>query len=134
MARREFNFFITGDDEIIDKLEQLGQAANDVAYRAAQTGAEIIKGEIERTAPRRTGKLAAGFEIRRGRIKENGANAVITVRDRDLEYAFYLEFGVPHRRRGGALPKQPFIRPAFDARQEEANGAAIRELKEALGL
>ena len=130
----DIDFRIEGDKELIEALRKLGQAADAVAAEAVTAGAEIVKAEIERRAPRDSGDLVTGLEVKRGRWKTAGANAVVTIKSREQVYAFYLEFGAPTRSRGGPLPKQPFIRPAYDQTREAAEAAVVARLKKVLDL
>lgn len=126
---------LSGGDQVARRLAELGDEINKVIEPAVLKGAKIFQDEIEANAPRDTEKLAGqGFTTKVGSKKKNGANAVVTLRQRLYEYAFDQEFGAPNRRRGGSLPARPFIRPAFEAKMNEAERAVQQEVKKALGL
>lgn len=129
------SFEVEGAEEIIRELKRLGDGAQEVIRPATKEGAELVKAEIERRAPEDSGDLKAnGFETKAGSMTDEAANTVVTLSDRKYEYAYYQEFGAPDRERGGTLPAQPFIRPAFEAKKAEAMRAVEAALKRALGL
>lgn len=132
---------VSGDREIIAALKQMGDEAEKVLEEATRAGAELIRDEIERRAPEDQGDLrSGGFTVKRGSMKRDAANAVVTLAQRLYEYAFYLEFGAKGklkgggpRTRGGVLPARPFIRKAFLAKKKDAADAVERALRRVLG-
>lgn len=125
---------IENGKEIAKKLEQAGEKGVVIVREAATRAIELAKDEIVRNTPHDSGDLAEGFETKPGSKKKGGANAVVTIKDRSLVYAFYLELGAPNRKRGGTLPARPFIRPAFDRKKREAVAEFEKLLKKRLGL
>lgn len=131
MSQGQITGKIEGDKALIKALKRLGDEAERVIGPATMAGAEIVKAEIERRAPVDSGELKAqGFRIKRGSMTEGAYNAVITLTERLFEYAFYIEFGVKNRKRGGTLPARPFIRRAFMAKRKEAQEAIGRVIKQ----
>lgn len=126
---------VEGAEEIIKRLKAMGDKAQDVIGPATQEGAELVKAEIERRAPEDEGDLKIrGFETKPGSMTDQAANTVVTLSERDYEYAFYQEFGAPDREGGGTLPARPFIRPAFESKKAAAARTVEAALKRALGL
>lgn len=129
------SFEVEGTEEIIRKLKALGDKAQSVIGPATKAGAEVVKAEIEARAPEDSGDLKnEGFETKPGSMRDEAANTVVTLSDRSFERAFWQEFGAPDRERGGTLPARPFIRPAFEAKKDQAAKTVEAALKRALGL
>lgn len=135
----------SGLNDIAKDLEALSRAENNKVLRdATRAGAEVLKDEVIARAPVRTGKLkknvvvvtqksrrrgeiSSGIHIR-GRNMRTG-NSDNTMKASDKRNAFYwrfLEMGTVN------MPPHPFIRPAFDVRQEQATEVAIRRMNQAI--
>ena len=135
----------SGLEEISRDLELLSRAENNKVLRdATRAGAEVLKDEVVERAPERTGKLkknvvvvtqksrrrgeiSSGIHIR-GRNMRTG-NSDNTMKASDPRNAFYwrfVEMGTVN------MPPHPFIRPAFDVRQEQATEVAIRRMNQAI--
>ncbi|HDR2642814.1 TPA: HK97 gp10 family phage protein [Enterobacter asburiae] len=135
----------SGLEEISRDLELLSRAENNKVLRdATRAGAEVLKDEVIERAPERTGKLkknvvvvtqksrrrgeiSSGIHIR-GRNMRTG-NSDNTMKASDPRNAFYwrfVEMGTVN------MPPHPFIRPAFDVRQEQATEVAIRRMNQAI--
>ena len=135
----------SGLNDIAKDLEALSRAENNKVLReATRAGAEVLKDEVIARAPVRTGKLkknvvvvtqksrrrgeiSSGIHIR-GRNMRTG-NSDNTMKASDPRNAFYwrfLEMGTVN------MPPHPFIRPAFDVRQEQATEVAIRRMNQAI--
>lgn len=91
--------------------------SDDIAKRALEAGAEVIKSRMVNNASAdphpRSGRL-------RGAIKSrmNGTKSVtVGIWSEDVPYAYPVEFGHggPH-----PAPAHPFLRPAFDEGKDEA--------------
>ncbi|MDM2764368.1 HK97-gp10 family putative phage morphogenesis protein [Citrobacter sp. Cpo150] len=135
----------SGLEEISRELELLSRAENNKVLRdATRAGAEVLKDEVIARAPERTGKLkknvvvvtqksrrrgeiSSGIHIR-GRNMRTG-NSDNTMKASDPRNAFYwrfVEMGTVN------MPPHPFIRPAFDVRQDQATEVAIRRMNQAI--
>ncbi|HAT7490934.1 TPA: HK97 gp10 family phage protein [Enterobacter asburiae] len=135
----------SGLEEISRDLELLSRAENNKVLRdATRAGAEVLKDEVIERAPERTGKLkknvvvvtqksrrrgeiSSGIHIR-GRNMRTG-NSDNTMKASDPRNAFYwrfVEMGTVN------MPPHPFIRPAFDVRQDQATEVAIRRMNQAI--
>lgn len=107
---------IEGWEELERKLRQLGSTINEqeLLENALMDGAEIMRDEIQATAPVRTGQLRDSIEIsKRGREKYS---VRIGPSGKGF-YGRYLEYGTSR------LAARPFMRPAFDAVYGEAQRA-----------
>lgn len=137
------NLDFSGLNELSRDLELLSKAeSRQVLRKSVRAGADVIKEEIDNTAPELTGKLkknivvifgkgasgsvVAGIHIR-GRNPKTG-NSDNTMKTDSPNNAFYwrfLEEGT------SKMSAHPFIRPAFDSKQDEAASAAFDEMAKA---
>ncbi|WP_455852692.1 HK97-gp10 family putative phage morphogenesis protein [Pantoea endophytica] len=126
-------------------LKLLSRAENNKVLRdATRAGADVLKEEVIRKAPVRTGKLKKNVVVvtqkakRRGEISSGvhirgvnplTGNSDTTMKTGDKRNAFYwrfVEMGT------SKTPAHPFVRPAFDTRQEEATQAAMKRMNSAI--
>lgn len=134
--------------DISGDLDALSKAENGRVLRnATRSAATVIKDEAVRRAPRRTGKLAKNIVVLTQRTRNGDISSGVHIRGRnprtgnsdnkmktkDSRNAFYWRFVELGTSDMAAIP---FIRPAYDARQEEAVkvafDAANRAIDEAL--
>lgn len=143
---------IEGAEEIKAALKAIGVKAEKVLEDAVLEGAEEIRAETARRAPRKTGALAQSIEKKVTKI-EPGRVTVQVGPDRKHFYGLFLEFGTqaheitPKNKKALRLPEgiyasaehggiraRPFIRPAFDEKKDEAEAAVGRVLRRKLGI
>ncbi|WIM56106.1 HK97 gp10 family phage protein [Pantoea anthophila] len=117
---------ISGDLDALSKAEN-----GRVLRNATRSAATVIKDEAVRRAPRRTGKLAKNIVVLTQRTRNGDISSGVHIRGRnprtgnsdnkmktkDSRNAFYWRFVELGTSEMAAIP---FIRPAYDARQEEA--------------
>lgn len=134
--------------DISGDLDALSKAENGRVLRnATRSAAAVIKDEAVRRAPRRTGKLAKNIVVLTQRTRNGDISSGVHIRGRnprtgnsdnkmktkDSRNAFYWRFVELGTSEMAAIP---FIRPAYDARQEEAVKVAFdtanRAIDEAL--
>ncbi|MFV9060055.1 HK97-gp10 family putative phage morphogenesis protein [Enterobacter roggenkampii] len=141
----ETSLDFSGLNDIAKDLEALSRAENNKVLRdATRAGAEVLKEEVIARAPVRTGKLkknvvvvtqksrrrgeiSSGIHIR-GRNMRTG-NSDNTMKASDPRNAFYwrfVELGTSN------MAAVPFIRPAYDSRQEDAANAAFARANQAI--
>lgn len=139
------NLDFSGLNEIAKDLEALSRAENNKVLRdATRAGAEVLKDEVIARAPVRTGKLKKNVVVvthksrRRGDISSgvhirgvnpNSGNSDNTMKANNPRNAFYwrfVEMGTAN------MPPHPFIRPAFDVRQEQATEVAMKRMNQAI--
>jgi HK97 gp10 family phage protein len=126
MARKNPLIHLDGADELNAALREIGLRAGGLILKhAAEAGAQVIADEAELFAPKDTGALSIGIELKPGRIQQG--RAVFDVRIGKGEwYGKLIELGTEK------MAAQPFMRPAFDAKSEEAIQAVQDVLAEAL--
>ncbi|HAI49106.1 MAG TPA: hypothetical protein DCM53_04695 [Enterobacteriaceae bacterium] len=141
----DYNLDFSGLQEIARDLELLSRAENNKVLRdATRAGAEVIKQEVIKKAPVRTGKLknnivvltqkarrrgdiASGVHIRGVNLRTgNSDNTMKAGNKRNAFYWRFVELGTSH------MPAHPFVRPAFDTRQEEATQVAMARMNRAI--
>ena len=121
---------VDGTEVILSVLEKMIPADTDVDD-ALKAGAEIVRAEMDRLAPVKTGRIKSAIKVGGVRNTKRGRTVTIGVHRRDIDlsdkngeyYPAYVEYG-----HGGPRPADPhpFIRPAYDMTKDEA-WAAIKQ-------
>lgn len=102
-------------DQLAAEIAQAVQEyTEDVSVAIEQKVDEVakeVRNEIERTAPKNTGKYAKGFTITK---QDNSGQARRVIwNKKDYRRVHLLEFG--HAKvNGGRVPAYPHLRPAYD--------------------
>ena len=141
----DINLDFSGLDEIARDLETLSRAENNKVLRdATRAGAEVLREEVIQRAPERTGKMKKNVVIltqkarRRGEISSgvhirgvnprtgNSDNTMKANNPRNAFYWQFVELGTVN------MPAHPFVRPAFDTRQEQAAQSAMERMNRAI--
>lgn len=141
----DINLDFSGLDEIARDLETLSRAENNKVLRdATRAGAEVLREEVIQWAPERTGKMKKNVVIltqkarRRGEIASgvhirgvnprtgNSDNTMKASNPRNAFYWRFVELGTVN------MPAHPFVRPAFDTRQEQAAQVAMERMNRAI--
>jgi HK97 gp10 family phage protein len=133
--RKNQTMSLEGADELEAALKKVGDRAGGLVLRkAAEAGAEVLRQEIEDKAPR--GAEPSPASAKYGRLSDNIRAVVRRVQHgrttmeigpaRKAFWALFLEKGTSR------MAAQPFIRPAFDAKGEEAAQAVEDALRGAL--
>ena len=128
---------VEGGDKLARKLQMLAEeVAREHMRECALAGAEVIRAEIETTAPRKTGTLAE--DIQKEIKKQTKSRVDVHIGPgKEGWYGRFVEDGhaiVVAGKKVGDVPPHPFMRPAFDAKTDEAYDAFAAELKRRLGL
>lgn len=141
---------VKGLKELNDFLQQLpARIEANVLRSALRAGANVVKEEVKRRVPVRTGTLRDGIKVstrsRRGRV-----TARVRTTGKHAYIAGWLEFGAAaHRIKakgkgmffGGRFAKfvdhpgiqpRPFMRPALDSMAQEAVMAAAQHMRKRL--
>lgn len=117
-------FKLEGMQELLKKLETLGNEAEQVKQEALVAGAKVVQQAASQKAPRDTGKLAENIVI--SDIKEDGT--VDIGPDRDRFYGLFLEFGT------SKMSARPFLQPAFEENKEQVQQKMADVIRRELGL
>lgn len=130
--------------DLSDDLAALSKAENRRVMRnATRAAATVFKDEAIKRAPVRTGKLKKNIVVMTQRNRNGGISSGVHVRGtnprtgnsdnkmkgvngKNAFYWRFVELGT------SKLAPAPFIRPAYDARQEDAANAAFAEANRAI--
>jgi HK97 gp10 family phage protein len=130
--------------DISRDMELLSKAENKKVLRdGTRAAAEVLKTAIVERAPERTGKLKRNVVVVTMRGRRNAISSGVHIRGvnpetgnsdntmkasnrRNAFYWRFVELGTSN------MPAHPFVRPAFDTRQEEATRAAIARMNQAI--
>lgn len=119
---------LSNDLNVLSKAE-----SSNVLRQATRASAAVFRDEARRLAPKRTGKLARNIVVVSQRGRQGEAVAGVHVRSKgkanNRNNAFYwrfVELGTSNR-----VPI-PFIRPAYDRKQDEAVRAAYAKANAAI--
>jgi len=99
--------------EVMDGLEEYAKLATDVLKKEIQEAGKTAKMQIEQTAPRRTGKYAKSWAVKKTSETSNSLEVTVHSKTR-YALAHLLENG--HAKRGGGrVAAIPHIAPAEEA-------------------
>jgi hypothetical protein len=113
--------------EVMDGLEEYAKLATDVLKKEIQEAGKAAKMQIEQTAPRRTGKYAKSWAVKKTSETSNSLEVTVHSKTR-YALAHLLENG--HAKRGGGrVAAIPHIAPA----EEAAVQSLERNIETALG-
>lgn len=127
MAGR-FTVTIEGGEELKRQLEKLGDKGLAIAKDAIVAGAEIVREEASRRAPRRTGNLAANIVISEPKGEKPGELAVVIGPNKNAFYGLFLELGT------SKMAARPFLVPALKATKKQVQETVAAALRRGLGL
>ncbi len=109
--------------------------------RAVSSGAVIVRNDARARAPVDTGEMRKDIQVKRERVPDayvatysvhvrSGKRSRLSGRARDVDkdsfYWKFVEFGT------AKMAAQPFLRPAFEAKKQEAADKIISTLRERL--
>ena len=133
------SFKLTGADQIQDKLNRLPSEYSRRALRVGvRAGGKVLLDEVRHLAKRLTGWMAeqAYVRVKTNNLDQGSAHVSLSSRLNPesgapaIYEALWKEFGVPRH----GISAQPFIRPAFESKKQDAIDATIAKLKEALDV
>lgn len=124
---------VEGGDKLARKLQMMAEeTARKHMRECALEGAEVIRKEVEALAPRKTGTLAKN--IYKEVEKQTKARVAVHIGPgKKGWYGALVEEGHPKEGKKVAQP-HPFIRPAFDAKTDEAEKVFENELRKRLKI
>lgn len=115
----------TGMDELLRRLDELGERAEAVKKTALEEGAEVIRTEIESNTKRSN---ISHDHMADGIITNIKDDVAVIGPGAEYYYAHFIEFGTKK------MAAQPFMGPAFESKKEEAKGKMAEVIREELGL
>jgi HK97 gp10 family phage protein len=142
---------IVGLEDFGSTLKMLSQQMERKIIRAAvRKGGKVFAEEVELRAPKASGELAAEVTETVDRTREGGIQAKIGIRYKGKVakssrrpgmapstedpgvYASWSEFGRPGKKGHTNQAAKPFMRPSFDAKQNEAEKVAADSIMQGI--
>ena len=130
---------VEGGDALRRALLAVGRRVYRLVDKALLAAAEPVRQEASRRAPVRTGRLASSIVAERERPRRH-LRRVRVGPNKEAYYGLFVELGHVIRvggsgRKGkvlGHVPARPFLRPALDARADEAVRIAAETVRSGL--
>ena len=133
---------LIGGKELDRKLKALPRkVAKKILRQALRAGAKIILAQAKANAPVATGQLKKSLKVRAmKRTRKGTVGFKVQTKAGDFKgdefYGSFLEYGFRRGKRPGKgaeytreiVPAQPFMRPAFDSKKDEAVAVISKEL------
>ncbi|AKA72342.1 HK97-gp10 family putative phage morphogenesis protein [Clostridium scatologenes] len=123
------NIELTGVDEILNKLQEIGANVGRLENKALKNAAEPVLEDSKANVPVRTGKLKKGLKITNVKKKEEIKYILVGVDKGDNSEIFYgkfIEFGTSKR------SAHPFLQPAYEKNKNTIKEIIAETLKEGL--
>lgn len=119
---------LEGIDQLDAKLKRLTlEVERKCLQRATKDGAEVIRAEMGRTAPKLTGHLSERIIISVVASESNAYYTLVRIGPaRDAFYGQFDEFGTAHQ------TAEPFVHPSFENKKSEALEIAANNFREAV--
>ena len=113
--------------EVMSGLEEYKDLAVDVLKKEIQEAGKTAKKQIEQTAPRKTGRYAKSWAVKK--VSETSSSLEVTVHSRNRYMLTHLLENGHAKRGGGRVAAIPHIAPAEEAAAESLE----RNIETALG-
>ena len=113
--------------EVMKELEEYADRTADVLKKEIQAAGKAAKQQISQTAPRRTGRYAKSWSVKK--VSETSNSMEITVHSKDRYMLTHLLENGHAKRGGGRVAAIPHIAPA----EEMAADLLERNIESALG-
>ena len=118
---------LTGMGNLIAEVEKLGVQGSRIENRALREAGELVRGAIEKEAPKRTGTLKESIKASGVRTREGMKQVLVGPGDAGW-YGKFVEFGTVK------MKANPFMARGYETSKEEAVEKIAEELKKGLGL
>ena len=112
--------------EVMSGLEEYAELAADVLKKEIQEAGKTAKKQIEATAPRRTGRYAKSWAVKK--VSETSNSLEVTVHSRNRYMLTHLLENGHAKRGGGRVAAIPHIAPAEDTAIQSLEQNIEREL------
>ena len=113
--------------EVMKELEEYADLTADVLKKEIQAAGKAAKQQVSQTAPRRTGRYAKSWSVKK--VSETSNSMEITVHSKDRYMLTHLLENGHAKRGGGRVAAIPHIAPA----EEMAADLLERNIESALG-
>lgn len=122
---------LTGVDEILNKLQQIGTNISRLENKALKNAAEPVleDAKVTNAFNDRSGRLRKGLKISNIKSIEGTKYILVGVDKSDNSKIFYgkfLEFGT------SKMPARPFLQPAYEKNKDNIQQTIAETLKEGL--
>ena len=112
--------------EVMDGLEEYAELTADVLKKEIQEARKLAKNQISQTAPRKTGRYAKSWAVKK--ISETSNSLEVTVHSRNRYMLTHLLENGHAKRDGGRVAAIPHIAPAEEAAVQSLERNIEREL------
>ena len=112
--------------EVMSGLEEYAELAADVLKKEIQEAGKTAKKQIEATAPRRTGRYAKSWAVKK--VSESSNSLEVTVHSKNRYMLTHLLENGHAKRGGGRVAAIPHIAPAEEAAVQSLEQNIEREL------
>ena len=112
--------------EVMNGLEEYAELAADVLKKEIQEAGKTAKKQIEATAPRRTGRYAKSWAVKK--VSETSNSLEVTVHSKNRYMLTHLLENGHAKRGGGRVAAIPHIAPAEEAAVQSLEQNIAREL------
>ena len=112
--------------EVMDGLEEYAELTADVLKKEIQEAGKLAKNQISQTAPRKTGRYAKSWAVKK--ISETSNSLEVTVHSRNRYMLTHLLENGHAKRGGGRVAAIPHIAPAEEAAVQSLERNIEREL------
>ena len=114
-------------DAIMEELNKYSKVAASDMKKAINEAGKTAKKEIEKNAPKRTGRYKRSWRVKKMKETSDSLEVVVHSKDR-YQIAHLLENGHA-KRNGGRVKGQPHIKPAEDVAEKKLMSDIERALK-----
>ncbi len=118
---------LLGMENLIAQVEKLGTKGNRIENKALREAGEVVRGAIEKEAPKKTGTLRESIKASGVRTREGMKQVLVGPGDKGW-YGKFVEFGTVK------MKANPFMARGYETSKEEAVEKIAGELKKGLGL
>jgi hypothetical protein len=112
--------------EVMDGLEEYAELTADVLKKEIQEAGKLAKNQISQTAPRKTGRYAKSWAVKK--VSETSNSLEVTVHSKNRYMLTHLLENGHAKRGGGRVASIPHIAPAEEAAVQSLERNIEREL------
>ena len=113
--------------EVMSGLEEYAELAADVLKKEIQEAGKTAKKQIEQTAPRRTGRYAKSWAVKK--VSETSNSLEVTVHSKNRYMLTHLLENGHAKRGGGRVRAIPHIKPAEEHGIEQLESDLAKALE-----